>query len=113
MNNDADKSEEIKIIGGEEGKNRIYRLKISPSQLQRKKKPKYPRSRKNGRENISYEAELTDSDRRECPHFQCRKIMIVSDTALKGYNRRLRVITTNGKYCPYCGKEIPPLKKKK
>ena len=61
--------------------------------------------------NINYGGELLGVNRRrKCSH--CEKLMIVSDRALNGYKRKLLVVRTNGKYCPYCRKEIYPKKPK-
>lgn len=61
--------------------------------------------------DIDYGGELWDAfRRRKCPH--CQKIMVVSDKALNAYNRKLLVVRTKGKYCPYCHKQILPRKPK-
>lgn len=59
--------------------------------------------------NIYYGAELYNSQRRKCPH--CQKTMVVSNKALKGYPRDLRVVRTNTTRCPYCLEEMYPDKK--
>lgn len=57
--------------------------------------------------DIYYGGELLGAfRRRKCPH--CQKIMVVSNKALNAYNRKLLVIRTNGKYCPYCHKQMYP-----
>ena len=59
--------------------------------------------------NIDYGGELLgDYRRRKCPN--CHRIMVVSDKALNAYNRKLMVVRTNGKYCPYCHKQMYPQK---